>query len=356
MKRTLWNAFKYCLALGLLAYVVWSNWGAPDKEGSLAYVWQRHFVEGQPVHYEFLALAGLFYSLAALLTFVRWWYLVRAQDLPFTLRDAVRLGLVGVFFNTCLPGAIGGDLIKAAFLAREQSRRTVAVATILIDRAVALWALIWFVLLLGTGFWAAGLFPGALATRLEGIVLGAAAVIGASLLVCLLLFVLPPHRAERFAGRLGRIPKVGHSAAEAWRAVWMYRCRPRSVLVAMGLSLIGHVGFVLTFYFAARTLADASAIPTLDQHFLIVPIGMVIQAIPLLPGGLGLGELGYSTLYEYLHKPPGNGLAGSLVQRVVTWGFGFVGYLVYLRMRPAVEQARAELVAAEKASSRQAVA
>ncbi len=359
LKRTLWNLFKYCLALGLLAYVIWRNWGAPDQEGSLAYVWQRHLIEGQPIHYGCFVLATVFYAAAVLLTFVRWWYLVRAQDLPFTLSNAIRLGLIGVFFNTCLPGAIGGDLIKAAVLAREQSRRTVAVATILIDRALALWALIWFVVLLGAVFWAAGLFQGEVAAALQSIVLGAAAIIGVSLVVCLILVVLPPHRAERFAGRLGRLPRVGHSAAEAWRAVWMYRCRPGSVLVAMGLALVGHIGFVMTFYFAARTLADADQIPTLDQHFLIVPIGMVISAIPLFPGGAGVGELGYGSLYRLLHKPAADGVLGSLVQRVITWFVGFGGYLVYLRMRPALRKTAAETrveMAVGESGPREAVA
>ena len=84
--------------------------------------------------------------------------LVRAQDLPFTLPNAMRLGLVAFFFNAFLPGSIGGDIVKAAFLAKEQSRRTVAVATVIIDRAVGLWGLFWLVALLGSVFWVAGDF------------------------------------------------------------------------------------------------------------------------------------------------------------------------------------------------------
>ena len=59
----------------------------------------------------------------------------------------MRLGMIGIFWNTFLPGAVGGDIIKATFLAREQSRRTVAVATVIMDRALALWALASWVLL-----------------------------------------------------------------------------------------------------------------------------------------------------------------------------------------------------------------
>src|SRR5262249_54266655 len=159
---------------------------------------------------------------------VRWYVLVRAQGLPFRLSDAVRLGLAGFFFNTFLPGSVGGDVVKAAFLAREQNRRTVAVATVLMDRVIGLWGLFWFVALLGGAFWALGMLEGPAAGPSQFVVKGAAVVVGASAAVWLLMGLLPQRRAERFAGRLSRLPKVGGPAAEFWRAVWIYRCRQGS--------------------------------------------------------------------------------------------------------------------------------
>ena len=79
--------------------------------------------------------------------------LVRAVGLPFSRYDAVRLGLVGFYFNTFLPGAIGGDVVKAVEIARENSCRALAVATVLIDRIIGLWSLIWFVAIVGSAFW-----------------------------------------------------------------------------------------------------------------------------------------------------------------------------------------------------------
>src|SRR5438128_2999345 len=205
-KRFVLNLLKYLLALGLLTYVVWTNWdpnpGNPEKSQGLKYVWQVHFVEGKPVHFGFMALAGLLLTASLLISFVRWHLLVRAQDLPFTLPNALRLGAVGFFFSTFLPGSIGGDIVKAVFLAKENSRRTVAVATVLIDRAIALWALIWFVLLLGAFFWASGYLKGEVEAKLHTIVVVAAVFVGVSLVGCLLLRLLPEYRATRFAGRL----------------------------------------------------------------------------------------------------------------------------------------------------------
>ncbi len=79
---------------------------------------------------------------STLLTFLRWYLLVRAQRFDFRLADAIRLGFLGLLFNYVGPGAVGGDIVKAWFLARQQaSRRTVAVTTVLLDRVLGLLAL-----------------------------------------------------------------------------------------------------------------------------------------------------------------------------------------------------------------------
>src|SRR5213076_442328 len=136
------------------------------------------------------------FCLAAGLTMVRWYLLVRALELKLTLRDAFRFGLIGIFFNTFLPGAGGGDIIKAAVLARGQTRRTAAVATVIMDRLLALWGLVWFVAILGSLFWALGLLAGPAATVASYIVTVALIVVGVTLLGWLLVGLLPAWRAE----------------------------------------------------------------------------------------------------------------------------------------------------------------
>src|SRR5207248_9297078 len=122
-------------------------------------VWEAHILKGEPIHSDSLALAATLGLAAVLLTILRWYYLVRAQGLPFTVTNALRLGLVGFYFSIFLPGSVGGDIIKAAFIARGQSRRTVAVATVILDRVIALWGLLWFVASLGGVVWLPGALP-----------------------------------------------------------------------------------------------------------------------------------------------------------------------------------------------------
>src|SRR5262249_9099036 len=164
--------------------------------------------------------------------------------------------------------------------AREQGRRTVAVATVIMDRIIALWALVWFVALVGGAFWLTGQLEGPVATRSKSVVVGAAVLVAVSVAAWLLLGLLPPWRAERFAGGLEQLPGVGGSAAALWRAVWMYRCKQAAVAGVLALSWIGHVGFVFAFWCSANVLwsPQLGPIPSLAEHFVFVPIGLVVQA------------------------------------------------------------------------------
>jgi uncharacterized protein (TIRG00374 family) len=305
--------------------------GRTEGKG-LRYVWQEHILKGR-IHWEYLALAAVICALSSLLTFVRWYVLVRAVGLPFTIADALRLGLVGFYFNTFLPGSVGGDILKAAFLAREQSRRTVAVATVVMDRILGLWALFWLVATLGGVFWIAGLFPEKALHGCGWIILLSATIVFVSAIGWWLLGFLPEGRADRFAERLEMLPRVGGAASEFWRAVWMYRKQQASVALTLLMSSIGFVGFTLTFYFSVLTLADPASVPPLTVHFVIVPIGLLIAAVPLLPGGVGLSELGFGGLYVAVGFLAPSAVLGSLVQRVNTWALALVGLVVYQRFQ-----------------------
>ena len=115
------------LAFGLLGLVIWRN-----RE-------KIHEVFSRPLDCE-VARAGRWRSTwpGMVSTFVRWFFLVRVIEPRFTLRAAVLLGFIGNVFNLVIPGAVGGDLIKAAYLVRMQIKKTQAIASMVIDRILGL--------------------------------------------------------------------------------------------------------------------------------------------------------------------------------------------------------------------------
>ena len=108
-------------AFGLLGWVVYQN-----KE-------QVRGVLSHRADFRLLAAALAVYLATLVCTFLRWYALVRVIEPKFTRRDALLLGFIGNVFNLVIPGAVGGDFIKAAYLVRMDINRTQAVASMVID-------------------------------------------------------------------------------------------------------------------------------------------------------------------------------------------------------------------------------
>ena len=340
-RRFLLNIGKYALGLGLLSVLVWR--------------YRHEFQEAlsKPIQVGPLGLAATAALVGVTLTLIRWYLLVRAQDLPFALRDAFRLGLMGFFFSLFLPGSIGGDVVKATFLAREQKRRTAAAATALMDRAIGLWGLICVVAVTGCLAWSLGNSVIASSKLLQGAILIAALVIGVTVAAWLLLGLLPEEKSRKFADWLEGIPKVGMAVAELWRAGWMYRRRQLSVGVAIAISLISHSFFATAFFFAGQIFQDPAnptPTPSLMEHFVFFPIGEMFQVFSFTPGGAGLAELVYGMLYEQAGGSEATGTFVAFVYRIVMSSWAVIGYFVAIRMRSAPQpepQPDAEFAMAE---------
>ena len=328
-KNAAWTMGKYVLALGVLSYVVYANW-APESGGGLADVWNNHVVEGQPIHGSYLILALVLHAFSMTTTLLRWYLLVRAQDLPFTILRAMRIGTLGFLCNAFLPGSTGGDFIKAAALAREQSRRTVAVATVIMDRALSLWGLILLLAVVGGVCWFQGLLEGDALGPSRVVITASAIIIGVSVALWLIMGLCSQQGAERWAGKLDGVPKIGASLSQLWQALWLYRNRSATVAWAIVLTTISNVCDILAFYGYVLTLCYGLVLPSLADHFLLVPVGLVISGVPLFPGGAGIGEAGFGGLYALFGSAAANGVLGSLLFRVSGWIIGILGYCLCL--------------------------
>ncbi|NDH07031.1 hypothetical protein EBX93_14120 [bacterium] len=92
MIRVLLNILKYLLALGLLTYVIYSNW-LPGNENGLEAVWQKHMVEGKPIHLLFLLASLLLFFMGVCGTLIRWHLMMLAQDMGIGFWNTIRIGL-----------------------------------------------------------------------------------------------------------------------------------------------------------------------------------------------------------------------------------------------------------------------
>ncbi len=89
-----------------------------------------------------LTVALLLFAPVALLQSVRFTWMVRAQDIELSYWEGIKLSYAGNFLNFVALGSTGGDIFKAYYVSCHTDRKTEAVTTVLLDRAVGLISLI----------------------------------------------------------------------------------------------------------------------------------------------------------------------------------------------------------------------
>lgn len=308
----------------------------------LAIVFWRHRaglseMTRQSLHWPSLLTAVALCGGAILLTFLRWYCLVAALRFQFTVRDAMRLGFIGYLFNFVAPGSVGGDLVKAALIAKEQpGRRATAVATVLLDRILGMLALF----LIGAA--AALMQWDAIQSnaKLKAIVglLASGSVAG---LLGLGLMMIPAVTQTRIWSRLAQLPVIGRLIAELVEGVRLYQTQRHVLFLALGISLVGHVGTISSFYFSARAICGDKFLPTYAQHLFFIPAAELVGIVPITPGGVGLLEEAVNALYILSGAEKGSttGLLTVLAYRAVTIAISLIGAAYYFRSRREIDQA-----------------
>ena len=290
-------------------------------------------VLARKLDWRLFALGFAIYLTSLLLTFARWFWLVRAIEPAFPLRATFLLGFIGNVFNLVIPGAVGGDLIKAAYLVRMKINRTQAVASMVIDRILGLLGLF---LLAGVAGIAAWPMAG---PQVRQLIVLAWCLLGLGGLGLTMIF--GQSLTRRFPRLLHGHGKLAGILRELKAMSETYRRRLGVVFAGLGLSVVGHTLNVVAFYTVSRTLCP-TGLPSLAQHFLMVPLILFSMVVPLPGGALGLTEQVSQQLFR-LAAHPGGGLA-MMGFRVLMYGAGAISACVYFAQ---IHQVRGLTAAAE---------
>lgn len=257
----------------------------------------------------------------------RWKMLLAAQGIVLGWSKVLHLNLIGAFFNIALPGAVSGDVVKAVLVVRvAEGRRSNAFGSILIDRILGMSALV-AVACMATllnvidshGFQ----FPRSL---LASILFSGLGVIG------FFSYVLS-HRKSDPLGKMfhafaHRFPKMG-SLARVYQSILSFREERRTLVRAAAISLLIHAILVSIAFLVATVLAPAP--PSLGLLAIIVPVGMLFTAIPILPAGIGTGHAAFYFLFQMVGLDIGVDVFNWIVLTQVV--VGVLGGVIYV-LRP----------------------
>jgi len=287
-----------------------------------------------------LLVAFVFLATSTLLCTARWLILVRGQGLQLSFRDLFSLTMIGNFFNTFMPGSVGGDLIKAWYIAgKEPNKRTKAVFTVLLDRVLGLSVIIFYAAftLLLFSHWLNG-HP-----ELKVIA------------ICLWSFTLLSFLVGPFfffsAGFKTRFTKKGteylrrsEKLSKILDATMLYRNQPRKILMAILLSALS---ILASIYFHSLQGQLLGAPLSLIQYFVVVPLAITASAVPLLPGGIGTGQVAFFTLFKWMgiNNPELGGTLCTLIQ-IYNILFNCLGYFFYLHFKrlPSAKPAKKNML------------
>lgn len=236
-----------------------------------------------------MAVVLLSYALASL----RWWLLFRIQGFRLSYRTVFNANYLGTFSLVFVPGA-GGEAVRMMLAMRlAPSERARAALTVFGDRVLAVTSL---------SIWAAA------ATAVKWSSLPAAVrPLGMAMLAAPVVIVLAGMMMMQIAARLElRVPSEAGTmrarllglARSSIEFLVMLRANPRGAICAAAISLLT-TGLVLS---NILMVAHAYALPylTLGDYLFAAPVAMVINTIPLSPGGIGVGEAAFDRLCNWL--------------------------------------------------------
>jgi len=298
---------RLAIAAGLIAWLVSSDAISWGSLAGLITRWPTALA----------ALATLI--VGTVVTALRLPVLLRAQGFVLRPWPAVALTVIGLFFGIFLPGSAGGDLAKVYYSVSGQRHGTRAelATVVLFDRAIGMWAM-FAMPLLAWPFFASSFAGDVVLTRL--VQFSGAVFVGGS--IALLTVMLAP------AGISGRLPSFVRKDVllRSLEAVRSYRRHPGALAGAFGVSVAAHAIAISTVALITAAIVPESVSPALA---LVVPLGFVANALPITPGGLGVGEAAFDRLFLMV------GLDGG-AEVALGWRAGIlltalIGGLLYVR-------------------------
>jgi uncharacterized membrane protein YbhN (UPF0104 family) len=267
-----------------------------------------------------LAAVG-FLLLDILMMSIRASLLFRSAQLSLSLGNSFQLNLIGFLFSTFLPGAAGGDIARLVYATRQNHGRRAEVATVLIlDRFVGLFSLVLLPILFAP-FFLALLRSLSVLRRL----LYMDALLAGLMAVSVALVAFSACTRSWVVRSLGTWPTIKDLAVRVLDAMALQGKAQSTLFFAFLLSLLANLALIVV---TALGLYAVNPLSFSTRLALVAPIGHLVNSLPLTPGGIGVGETAFNTLFKL------TGISGGaealLCLRLWNICVGLLGLLVYL--------------------------
>ena len=276
-----------------------------------------------------------FYVIAQLIFVARWSLLLRVQSISIGFWPAVRLHFLGLFYNNCLPGAIGGDLPRAWYVTKHTDKKLEAALSVFVDRVIGLFGML--IMAFGCyrfipeesrkgGFnfsFKFDFFRRMAEYKTVFIWLGAASAV-------IIVILLSSTRGQSLLRRgFSVIHSRGASVLSKVRqSIRIYCHKWPAIIAALLLTFCCQGVTVMAMWLVGRDMGiDVPA----KYYFVFFPISWLLGAVPISVGGLGIMEGWLKVMFMRVGTISGkDALALALCQRLIFLLASLPGVVIHL--------------------------
>jgi len=318
LKKFLVFCLKLALAFSLLYWLYDSD--ALDLSAF-------HQLEFNSNTVQLLGLNAILLFIGAILLSLRMWRLLNLLEFNVSISEAIRVNLASMCLGLMLPGLVGVDAIRATyFCLKTRDRKVDAFTCILTDRIIGIYALI----LLATIAAGIGMLID-LPSIHNGFILVSGGILLAFTLVIAIISSKQLLEVSHLSIIYNRLPSVLHKIIAAIQSIVGFR---QDVGICLLISVISQGITIINFVIIGSLINDN--LPVL-AHFIMDPIALFFNSVPITPGGLGITESAFAFLYESANSANGAviSLLGRLNQYAVYIAIGLPAFFLLKLNTPA---------------------
>ena len=317
MVKISWTIIRIVIVLAIFVFLIKTN--------------TLDFTKLKDMVISYWIIPSLFcYLVVILVSILRWDILLKALGIFPGLKSITKLTFVGYAFNMIIPGGVGGDIVKAYYVAKGRTeKRTSAVTTIGVDRLLGLFSMfstgalsIAFLLLF---------FPDFIQTTEQNSFFMSLTIIvfcSTAIMVIGLIILFSKFLRQTKPIRWLMFKAPGHLILEKiYSTIFSFRDNKLVLMKTLGLSYISQLAFILSMFLIGLSANESNI--QFSHYFFLTPISLILNAIPISPGGMGSGEF----LTDWLFRSFGSS-NGSEIMVILHLAFIVVslfGFLVYIQ-------------------------
>lgn len=329
--KIVWDVLRALVGIAVAAFLI----GMVIRQNEVDL--QKQFAESAV---GWLVAAFGLYGVALFLTSWRWKQLLDVQEVDLSLWTMFRLTMIGVFFSLVIPGAVGGDLLKAVYIRKHARERTAeAILTIMLDRVFGLLGLMVVAVV-------AVLISLKLLLQAPWEIQGPTVFVGVSSFGGI-VFVL----AVRFRETLQQLPgirqllefgdrklpdTVTEIVSRFAKGLDIYRDKPIVLLKTLAISVIVHTCLAFVVYMLA--LAFHESVVAIRHYFLSMQVANTVGAIPLTPGGFGGRDYILAMFLEYAGASKEKAGIMAPTFTFVMIGWCLIGGIFFIFTRASIDE------------------